>query len=325
QHVSASIGVALPSEGHDVPDSLLRDADAAMYRAKQRGRARFEVFDADMRDTLLRRVETEAELRHALERGELHLVFQPAIEIDSGRLVAVEALARWDHPERGPVPPAEFIPVAEESGLIVPLGNWVIREAMRRAVEWRKLCRPGERPLVVSLNLSTRQMSEPGFIASVADALKETGADPQQIALEITETVLIEDTDTAAVTLHALEGLGVRLVLDDFGTGYSSLGYVKRFPLSFLKIDRSFVSTLGESPRDAAIVSAIVEMSRALGARVVAEGVETEEQLRGVRELGCELAQGYLFARPLPAAEIDALMRRDPWRTDERTPEPSGA
>ncbi|HET8672901.1 MAG TPA: diguanylate cyclase, partial [Thermoleophilaceae bacterium] len=148
QHVSASIGVALPSEGHDVPDSLLRDADAAMYRAKQRGRARFEVFDADMRDTLLRRVETEAELRHALEHDELHLVFQPAIEIDSGRLVAVEALARWDHPERGSVPPAEFIPVAEESGLIVPLGNWVIREAMRRAVEWRKLCRPGERPLV---------------------------------------------------------------------------------------------------------------------------------------------------------------------------------
>ncbi len=324
-HVSASIGVALPTAGHDLPESLLRDADAAMYRAKQRGRARFEVFDADMRATLVRRMETEAELRRALERGALHLAFQPVIEIDSGRLVAVEALARWDHPERGAVPPAEFIPVAEESGLIVPLGDWVLREAMQKAAQWRELCPPGERPLVVSLNLSTRQMSEPRFVASVAEALADTSVDPQQIALEITETVLIEDTEAATQTLHALEDLGVRLVLDDFGTGYSSLGYVKRFPLSFLKIDRSFVATLGENGRDAAIVSAIVEMSRALGARVVAEGVETDEQLRGARELGCELAQGYLFARPLGAEEIRPLLRRDPWRTDAPAPERSGA
>jgi EAL domain-containing protein (putative c-di-GMP-specific phosphodiesterase class I) len=285
-----------------------------MYQAKARGRARFEVFDADMRASVVRRLQVEAELRRALENDEMRLVYQPVIEVDTGRIAAVEALLRWDHPERGVVPPLEFIPVAEESGLIVPLGEWVLRQAMAQSARWREMGRSDEPPIVVSVNLSARQVAERDLLRSVARALEDTGADARQIALEITETVLVNDTKAAAATLHALEELGVRLVLDDFGTGYSSLGYVKRFPLSFLKIDRSFVAALGESRRDAAIVSAIAEMSRALGARVVAEGVETEEQLSGARKLGCELAQGYLFSRPLPPDEIDGLLRTDPWR-----------
>jgi diguanylate cyclase (GGDEF)-like protein len=312
--VTASIGVALPSTGHNDPDSLLRDADAAMYQAKERGRARYEVFDADMRASAVKRLQVEAELRRALERDEMRLVYQPVIDIDPGRIVAVEALLRWHHPEHGVVPPLDFIPVAEESGLIVPLGTWVLREAMLKAVHWRRMCGPDDTPVVVSVNLSARQVSEPDLVPTVVRLLEETQVDPRQIALEITETVLVEDTATAAKTLHELENLGVRLVLDDFGTGYSSLGYVKRFPLSFLKIDRSFVAELGGDGRNDAIISAIAEMSRALGARVVAEGVETEDQLAGVRKLGCELAQGFLFSRPVPPDEIDALLRTNPWR-----------
>jgi EAL domain-containing protein (putative c-di-GMP-specific phosphodiesterase class I) len=190
----------------------------------------------------------------------------------------------------------------------------VLRQAMRKAVHWRRLCGPDEIPVVVSVNLSARQVSEPDLVPTVARLLEETQVDPRQIALEITETVLVEDTTTAAKTLQELEQLGVRLVLDDFGTGYSSLGYVKRFPLAYLKIDRSFVAELGGDGRNEAIVSAISEMARALGARVVAEGVETEAQLDGIRKLGCELAQGYLFSRPVPPDEIDALIRTNPWR-----------
>jgi diguanylate cyclase (GGDEF)-like protein len=318
--VTASIGVAMPTPGHDSPDSLLRDADAAMYQAKQRGRARFEVFDSDMRASAVKRLQVEAELRHAIERDELRLAYQPVIDLETGGIVAVEALVRWQHPERGIVPPNEFIPVAEESGLIVPLGRWVIREAARQATHWRAMSGPDERPLVVSVNLSARQVSEPELVRTVSDILDEFHVDPPQLALEITETVLVEDTVAAAETLRELQALGVKLVLDDFGTGYSSLGYVKRFPLSFLKLDRSFVAELGNSNRDAAIVSAIVEMSRALEAHVVAEGVETEDQLRRVRALGCDLAQGFLFSRPLPADEIDGLLRTDPWRVNPAAP-----
>jgi diguanylate cyclase (GGDEF)-like protein len=312
--VTASIGVALPSADHDGPEGLLRDADAAMYQAKERGRARYEVFDADMRASAVQRLEIEAELRRALDRDELRLVYQPVIELPRKHISAVEALLRWHHHERGVVPPLEFIPVAEESGLIVELGDWAIREAMRRAVEWREFTLPGDSPVVVSVNLSARQVGERDFVRSVAQALEETGADPRQIALEITETVLMEDTVAATETLHALERLGVKLVLDDFGTGYSSLGYVKSFPLSFLKIDRSFVAELDGDGRGAAIVSAIAEMARALGVRVVAEGVETDSQLERVQELGCDLVQGYLFSKPVPPDQLAQLLRADPWR-----------
>jgi diguanylate cyclase (GGDEF)-like protein len=310
---SASIGVAVRGSGEDGPEGFVRDADAAMYQAKQRGRARYEVFDATMRSSALDRLRIEAELRQAIERGELRLHYQPVVSLTTGEIAAVEALVRWQHPERGLLGPGEFVPVAEETGLIVPMGQWVLQEAIRMAGHWRALRAEPPPPLVVSVNLSARQIVEPGFVAMVARMLDEAGVDPRQLALEITESQLVEDPLASAETLSALRELGVKAVLDDFGTGYSSLGYVKHFPLDFLKLDRSFVAELSE--RDAAIVGAVVEMSRALEARVVAEGIETEAQLDQVIALGCDLAQGFYFARPLPPERIDDLLREAPWRT----------
>jgi diguanylate cyclase (GGDEF)-like protein len=313
--VTASIGVAVRSSGEDGPEGLIRDADAAMYHAKQRGRARHELFNATLRRDALDRLRIGGELRQALEREELRVHYQPVISLHTGEIVAVEALVRWQHPERGLLGPGEFVPVAEESGLIVPLGKWVLREAVRMAGHWRALRPEPPAPLVVSVNVSARQMGEPDLVANVAGLLEESGVDPRQLALEITETVLVEDPLASAETLSALRKLGVKLVLDDFGTGYSSLGYVKHFPLDFLKLDRSFVAELGEGARDAAIVSAVVEMSKALEAGVVAEGVETECQLEQIIALGCNLAQGFYFARPLPPERIDELLLAAPWRT----------
>ena len=310
--VSASIGVAVSGGGENVPEGMVRDADAAMYHAKQRGRARYEIFNASMRRSALDRLRIEGELRQAIERGELRLHYQPVVDLRSGEIAAVEALLRWQHPERGLLGPGEFVPVAEDSGLIVPLGKWVLREAIRRADHWRALRPEPPAPLVVSVNLSARQLVEPDFVSTVARMLDEAGLDPRQLALEITESQLMEDPLASAETLSALRELGVRPVLDDFGTGYSSLGYVKHFPLEFLKLDRSFVAELGE--RDAVIVGAVVEMSRALEARVVAEGIETETQLEQVIALGCDLAQGYYFARPVPPERIDELLLEAPWR-----------
>jgi EAL domain-containing protein (putative c-di-GMP-specific phosphodiesterase class I) len=285
-----------------------------MYHAKQRGRARYEIFDATMRRHALDRLRIEGELRQAIERGELRLHYQPVIALGTGEIAAVEALVRWQHPERGLVGPGEFVPVAEESGLIVPLGKWVLREAVRLCAHWRALRAEPPPPLVVSVNLSPRQLAEPDFVSTVAGVLAEMNVDPRQLALEITESLLIEDPLASAETLSALRELGVKLVLDDFGTGYSSLGYVKHFPLDFLKLDRSLVAELGEGERDAAIVGAVVEMSRALEARVVAEGIETESQLEQAIALGCDFGQGFYFARPLPAERIDELLREAPWR-----------
>ena len=311
--LSASIGVAVRGGGEDEPEGIVRDADAAMYHAKQRGRARYELFNATMRRSALDRLRIEGELRQAIERDELRLHYQPVIDLGSGEIAAVEALLRWQHPERGLLGPGEFVPVAEESGLIVPLGKWVLREAIRMAGHWRALRPEPPAPLVVSVNLSARQLVEPDFVATVGRMLDEAGVDPRQLALEITESQLMEDPLASADTLAALRDLGVRPVLDDFGTGYSSLGYVKHFPLEFLKLDRSFVADLGE--RDAVIVGAVVEMSRALEARVVAEGIETEAQLEQVTALGCDLAQGFHFSRPVPPERIDELLHEAPWRT----------
>jgi EAL domain-containing protein (putative c-di-GMP-specific phosphodiesterase class I) len=312
-YLSASIGVAVRGGGEDEPEGIVRDADAAMYHAKQRGRARYELFNATMRRSALDRLRIEGELRQAIERDELRLHYQPVIDLGSGEIAAVEALLRWQHPERGLLGPGEFVPVAEDSGLIVPLGKWVLREAIRMAGHWRALRPEPPAPLVVSVNLSARQLVEPDFVATVGRMLDEAGVDPRQLALEITESQLMEDPLASADTLAALRELGVRPVLDDFGTGYSSLGYVKHFPLEFLKLDRSFVADLGE--RDAVIVGAVVEMSRALEARVVAEGIETEAQLEQVTALGCDLAQGFHFSRPVPPERIDELLHEAPWRT----------
>jgi len=285
---------------------LIRDADAAMYRAKERGRARCELFDADMRARALQRLQVERELRRALERDELELHYQPMIAIRSGEIVGLEALVRWRHPERGLLDPGEFVAVAEDSGLIEPLGRWVQESACRDALTWHEL-RPDERPLDVSVNLSARQVTSPDLAGSIAEILTATGLDPVNLRLEVTESALVESA-TASGSLEALSELGVGLVLDDFGTGYSSLAYLNRFPFDALKVDRSFVEALGVEQERTAIVEAIVGMARALSLDVIAEGVENDAQLSELTRLGCDYAQGHLFAKALPAERIAALL-----------------
>ncbi|HEV3230467.1 MAG TPA: EAL domain-containing protein [Solirubrobacteraceae bacterium] len=319
RHITASVGIAIASAG-DTPDVLLRNADAAMYRAKERGRDRFELFDEGMRDRSLRWLETERELRQALERGELHNLYQPIVSAQG--IIGFEALVRWHHPERGVVSPADFIPVAEESGLIVPLGRHVLENACREAAGWPK--GDAEHPPTVSVNLSPRQVSDPGLSSTVADILATTGLEPGRLCLEITETVLLQDTEVALQTLRELRELGVSIVLDDFGTGFSSLSYVKRFPIDMLKIDRSFVEGLARDPEDCAIVSAVISMGRALGVDVVAEGVETYEQAAQLKSLGCALAQGFLFARPLDPSAATDLIRRGLWSAGVKCPHHTG-
>jgi diguanylate cyclase (GGDEF)-like protein/PAS domain S-box-containing protein len=308
--VTASIGIAVasPSARERVEaEMLIRDADAAMYRAKERGRARCELFDAEMRAGALRRLELERELRLALEREELELHYQPMVSLRSGEVVGLEALVRWRHPDRGLLDPGQFVEIAEDSGLIEPIGRWVQENACRDALEWHQL-HPDERPLDVSVNLSARQVTSPDLVASIREILTATGLEPVHLRLEITESALVEESALAMGSLEALSDLGVGLVLDDFGTGYSSLAYLNRFPFDGLKIDRSFVEALGVEQERTAIVQAIIGMARALSLAVIAEGVENEAQLSELRRLGCDYAQGHLFSRPLPAAGIAVLL-----------------
>jgi diguanylate cyclase (GGDEF)-like protein/PAS domain S-box-containing protein len=309
--VTASIGIAVARPDARVPvdaELLIRDADAAMYRAKERGRGRCEVFDAEMRAGALRRLEVERELRHALEREELELHYQPVVSLANGEIGGLEALVRWRHPERGMLDPGEFVSIAEDSGLIEPIGRWVQETACRQALEWHEL-RPDQRPLDVAVNLSARQVAHRDLAASVAEILERTGLDPVNLRLEITESVLVEESASATATLEALSKIGVRLVLDDFGTGYSSLAYLNRFPFDALKIDRSFVDGLGVEQERTAIVEAVIGMARALSLDVIAEGVENEAQLSELRRLGCDFAQGHLFSRPLTAEKVTRLLR----------------
>ena len=305
--VSASIGIAVGSGGERVAEDLIREADAAMYRAKERGRGGYELYDEAMRASATDRLTTENQLAHAIDFDELRLAYQPIVALPDGRPVGFEALVRWEHPERGLVPPLDFIPIAEDTGLIVPIGTWVLRRACRQAGEWRR-ARPGAPPLSISVNLSARQLAQPDLPRLVADVLRESGIAPGDLHLEITESSLMEDPDAALATMAELRDLGVRLVLDDFGTGYSSLAYVQRFPIAMLKIDRSFIADLGDGSPGGAIVAAVANMARGLGVDVVAEGVETEGQAAALRELGCEYAQGYLYGRPVPAAEASVLL-----------------
>jgi diguanylate cyclase (GGDEF)-like protein/PAS domain S-box-containing protein len=308
--VTASVGIAVarPVGGEPVDAELLiRDADAAMYRAKERGRARCELFDAEMRARAVRRLELERELRYALERDELVLHYQPVVALGSGEITGLEALVRWRHPERGLLDPSEFVSIAEDSGLIEPIGRWVQESACRQALEWHEQ-RPDQRPLDVAVNLSARQVAHRDLAGSVAEILARTGLDPAHLRLEITESVLVEESATATATLEALSEIGVRLVLDDFGTGYSSLAYLNRFPFDALKIDRSFVDALGIEQERTAIVEAIIGMARALSLDVIAEGVENEAQLSELRRLGCDFAQGHLFSRALPPEKVIRLL-----------------
>jgi diguanylate cyclase (GGDEF)-like protein len=305
--VRASAGIALAPGGEGEAEDLLRGADLAMYRAKEEGRGRHALFDKAMLERAVAQLSLEGQLRHAVARRELELHYQPICALPGRGLAAVEALVRWRHAERGLVPPAEFIPIAEQSGLIVEIGDWVLGEACRQLAEWRRDA-PGPPPMV-SVNVSARQLDDPGFPSRVRACLDEHALEPRMLALEVTETLLMARPDRAGMCLDALRALGVRLILDDFGTGYSSLSRLSRLPLDTFKVDRSFVAALHE-PAERAIVQMIFSMASALGLRVVAEGVETEDQLALLEELGCRLAQGYLLGRPVPPAELAVLLAR---------------
>jgi diguanylate cyclase (GGDEF)-like protein/PAS domain S-box-containing protein len=308
--VNVSIGIALASGG-EVADDLVRNADAAMYRAKDHGRGRYELFDEAMRVRAIARLRVENDLRRALERDEFSLVYQPVVSLADREIVGVEALIRWNHPTLGLVSPLDFIPVAEESGLIGPIGDWVLEQACRQAAQWYPM-RPDAAPFGMSVNLSAVQIAKRGFADTVEAVLRETGLDPCCLNLEITESVLLADSDALMQTLRALKASGSRLVIDDFGTGYSALGYLTRLPLDALKVDRSFVVGLGLRPRDTAITEAIIGMSRALSLEVVAEGVETPLQIAELRRLGCGLAQGFHFSRPVAPEEITKMLQSGP-------------
>jgi diguanylate cyclase (GGDEF)-like protein len=304
--VTSSIGIAFGDDvGLDAAADLLRDADAAMYRAKDRGRARYELFDDAMRDRASSRLRTELELRQALERDELVLHYQPVLDLATDAVVGVEALVRWQHPTRGLLPPDHFLGVANESGLIPELGAWVLGRAAKQAAAWDVSL---GRAWWVAINLAPRQLVDPLLVGRIDACLGGSGVDPSSLRVEITEEALIEDSGHAAAVLTALRDRGIGISVDDFGTGYSSLAYLKRLPVDALKLDRGFVAGVGEDGDDRVIAAAVVGMAQALGLRVVAEGVETEEQLHVLRAMGCDQAQGYLFARPMPADELEAWL-----------------
>jgi len=305
--VGVSIGIALPDDTDADPETLIRDADAAMYRAKDRGRSRWELFDNAMRASAVDRLDIENALRRALDRRELRVFYQPVIDLTSGRVDGVEALLRWEHPERGLLNPGDFITVAEETGLIVPIGSWVLDQACRQVQRWHASAERTD-PLTVAINISGRQLGHPRLVEDLAAVLADTSIDPSLVELEITESVLMDDVEMSAETLGRLHALGVHLAVDDFGTGYSSLSYLRRFPVDILKVDQSFVDGLGEDSSDSAIVTAIITLAHTLGLRAVAEGVETALQLTELRRLGCDRAQGFHMARPASGNDIGELL-----------------
>jgi diguanylate cyclase (GGDEF)-like protein/PAS domain S-box-containing protein len=311
--VAASIGLAVAAPDDDC-DTLLRNADVAMYSAKSKGKAQVVAFETSMGHERLDRIELETGLQQAIEGGELRLVFQPIVDLESGVPQSVEALVRWEHPTRGTVSPASFIPIAEETGLILPLGRWVLMEACRTAAAWQTTglrLASAAGPIPVTVNVSGRQLLDAAFVGDVRHALAASGLPASALVLEITETVLMKDTERALVAMRALKELGVSLAIDDFGTGYSSLSYLRQFPVDVLKIDRSFIQGVAASGKEAALARTIIALGEMLSLKTVAEGIESAAQRSHLQELGCFLGQGFLFARPVSQSEINVLLGGD--------------
>jgi diguanylate cyclase (GGDEF)-like protein len=303
--VTTSIGIALYPDDDQSVEGLIKNADVAMYRAKEQGGSNYQFYTANMNAAAFERLALESSLRKALERGELLLHYQPQVELETGQVIGAEALLRWRHPDLGLVPPAQFIPLAEETGLIVPIGEWVLREACRQNKMWQEAL---ARPLRVAVNLSARQFRHQDVLELTARVLNETGLAPSCLELELTESYIMQNPESAIATLRDLKAMGVHLSIDDFGTGYSSLSYLKRFPIDAVKVDRSFVGDVTTDPDDAAIASAIIAMAHNLKLKAIAEGVETEEQLAFLKALKCDLLQGYYFSRPVPPDEFARLV-----------------
>ena len=310
-YTTCSMGLAISSSGTAVPSDLVRDAEVAMYRAKAKTEGSIEIFDPSMNAQALARFQMESELRRALERGEFILHYQPLVSLKTGYIEGWEALVRWRHPERGMVPPMEFISVAEETGLIVPLGQWVLEEAVRQASIWSQRY-PSDPPRLISVNISGRQFQQRDLIGTVMSALDESHLEPKCLKLEITESVMMRDPEVSLEAMKVFRGCEIHLVIDDFGTGYSSLSYLKRFPVDTLKVDKSFVDGLGKDPESTAIVQAVISLANSLDMSVTAEGIETKEQLEHLRAMGCDHGQGYFLARPLPADEAEELLLKNP-------------
>ncbi len=304
-HVTTSVGVSVyPQDGND-SETLIRNADTAMYQAKEAGRNDYRFFTQEMNHAIAKRVGLENKLRNALEKGELLLHYQPKVDLRSGEIIAAEALVRWQHPEDGLISPAEFIPIAEDTGLIVPLGEWVLNEACRQNQEWRET---GLRKIAMAVNLSPVQFQGHEVIDAILAALARSGMPASALELEITESAMMRDPDQAITLLNKINGFGIKVSIDDFGTGYSSLSHLKKFPIDELKVDQSFVRDLSIDKDDAAIVIAVIGMAKSLGLSVIAEGVETIQQLRFLEMLECDKIQGYYFSKPLPAAEFRKLL-----------------
>jgi diguanylate cyclase (GGDEF)-like protein/PAS domain S-box-containing protein len=308
--VSISIGIAPAIKASGEPEDLLRNADLALYRAKKKGKAQYRFFDESMGTESLKRLKLESGLRKALEREEFRIYYQPKISISDNKIVSLEALIRWEHPERGLLEPDEFLPVAEESGLVVQIGEWVLDEVCRQGRDWQERF-ADESPPRVCTNVSARQFLQTDLVGRVTKSLQKSGLGAQGLSLEIPEGVLMDEPESNAEKLRALKDLGIHIVIDDFGTAFSSLSYLKNFPLNFLKVDRSLIAKLGDEPEDKAVVAAMINLAKGLGWAVTAQGVETKEQLALLRELGCDIVQGYYFSRPVMSEEATKLLEGD--------------
>lgn len=299
--------VFYPSDGENA-EVLLKNASIARFRARAEGHNKYRIYNVNMNQKLLEELMVEKDLHRAIEKKEFQLQYQPFIDINTGRIVEVEALLRWHHPQKGIIPPLKFIPLAEDNGLIIPIGEWVLREACRQNKLWQDM---GYKPITVSVNIAVPQFEREDFVETIACALKDTGLEPQYLGIEITEGMAMKDVDMNIEKLHQLKDIGIKISIDDFGTGFSSLSYFTKFPIDSLKIDRSFIQNIENSSQSKTIVSTIVSMSSALGIENVAEGIETEEQLNFIRTVKCHKAQGYLFSKPINVEEFEKLLAED--------------